>query len=323
MRYALLFLYFPIIAVASEPKELNSDSSRLAYTHTSDQISQTEFALDYQNHRRDLFWPHDLEAPKAQDFGFTAHLFNGQHLNARYQGERVAFGIGNKFSSDWLTHFFLGAHFFNNLSVQKKNTTPYLEGELFSILSPTLEMHLKLNHDFIYQDFVQPSGVDSAITANSLFLNLTYKPISVLRSNLITSFKTYSDSNNKRDLDASLLYGIATSTPWIWVGLGAEFLSYSSHQQGYWSPAPFYSYGPRFEGVFPIFDHFELATGLNLNHFSEDSTAIGNGYYGTFKLQYGTRNTFNLYLEYIRIIAEQNSRQWFSNSLAIGANISL
>jgi hypothetical protein len=119
------------------------------------------------------------------------------------------------------------------------------------------------------------------------------------------------------------MYGISTGVPWVWAGIGTDYLSYSFRQTTYWSPTRFYSFGPRFEGVFPLFQQWSASIGLNLNRFQEESFDLGNGYYGTAKLQYGEREHLNVAVEYIRILAAQGSSQWISNGVNLSLNAPL
>ena len=324
LGFILTFILASPLAQASEqtsvPPESNLASSTLAYLFTTDLILQSELDLSYEEHRRDLFWPYDNEQDQAFDYGFKANLFNGQNIKEHYQGIKIAGEMGRKFSPCWYSHFNLGLHLLNNSNTNSMSSTPYVEGEVSGILSDPLNAHVKINQDYIYQDLIQPGGVDSSLRATSFYLDLKYKISSSFHANFASSLRAFSDTNSKMSLDTSLMYGISTGVPWIWLGVGYEYLSFSFRQTGYWSPTHFYSVGPRFEGEFPIINQLNFGVGLNVNHFGEESASPGNGYFGSLKLQYGNRNEFNLALNYIRILAQQNSNPWSSNEFMLAVN---
>lgn len=134
---------------------------------------------------------------------------------------------------------------------------------------------------------------------------------------------TLSDENVRSDSDASLLYGVSTSWPWIWLGGGAEYLTNTQANGPYWSPRQFYSYGLRSEVALPIAGQWSFAAGLNLNKFRDVDFDEGQGYYLNSKVIYGEWGKLRYELGVEAIQSEQNGNIWQSQAITAGVTCPL
>ncbi len=290
---------------------------------SSDDIHDRSLVVTWRNHRRDLFWPYPGEAATAWDFTFCGELHQGDNLQNHYQGQRLAIGLGRKFSTHWLLDAAVGSH---RLAESFSGTDHYIPtGDVSFFYTPATELNatVRYGHDFVYQDLIQPGGVAGHLSADSAWLDLVPRPLDAWRIPIRSSYRHFSDANNRRDIDASIMYGLATGEVWLWAGVGAEYLSFTTTQTGYWSPSRFLAAGPRLEAVVPIYGSFRIGLGANGSRFQESQFAWGWGYYATGRLELGERDGWLGSLAYTRIRASQNGTQWFSNGLVLSLSARL
>jgi hypothetical protein len=125
------------------------------------------------------------------------------------------------------------------------------------------------------------------------------------------------------------MYGISTGVPWIWMGMGGEKMGFerstssSPARDRYWTPARFYSFGPRLDANIPLVADVSFSMGANLNRFREDQFAWGTGFLLAPGLIYGNREEQQIKLSYMRIESKQGSTVWSSDSFALTGQKSL
>ena len=290
---------------------------------TSDGIHDRSLIASWRNHRRDLFWPLPEEADRAWDVETRAELHQGDDQQGHYRGQRFALGMGRKFSPTWLLDALLGFHAVSEDINYTTKVIPTGDVALYFAPATQLNVTARYGHDFVYQDLVQPGGLSNHLTADSLWLDLVPRPVDAWRFPIRSSVRRFSDANTRRNVDASVLYGLAMSELWVWAGLGAEYLSYTTTQTSYWSPSRFLAMGPRLEAVVPVYRSFRAAASVNLNRFQENQFAWGWGYYTTARLELGNREGWLGSVGYTRIRSSQGGTQWFSNGLTLSLSAQL
>lgn len=316
MRLALtLAALWSLTAVAAETSRgLFEVTSR----ETSDGIADRILAAEFRNHRREFFWPYAAEEAEGWDWGarFERHL--GFNTVAQYAGERALGLFGRKLSPSLRLDAAVGAHRLGGVGVLSSATTRAI-GELEAFYAPleNLKLALKLSHDWLYADLIQPLAVTGQLFASSASFRAVYSPAERISLRGNGSVRAFSDGNPRRAADLSALYGISTGVPWVWVGLGGEVLSYGENRSGYWSPTRFWSFGARLEAAVPIVGELSASGGLNLNVIREESRDPAQGYYGSASLQYGNRERFHVTFAYNRVSSIQGSGTWAMDELML------
>ena len=266
----------PIENEEGEPvTELSIFDISVADQQTSDDIVDRALTLRYRNHRRDAFWEYPGEAAQGWDYGLDAETHDGSNALASYSGIKGTATGGVKISENAQASVSLGAHHLLDRTSSQSETIP--TGALDSSVSPTKDIHLNFlaSYDFIYPELIQPGAITEFITAKAFSLNSFYTPQSPWRFLLQPSFQFFSDNNVRKALDASLLYGINPGEPWIWLGLGEEYLSYTLLEPSYWSPQRYLAIGPRFEADLPLVGNLSCSLAVNLNVFQQDQLSLG------------------------------------------------
>ncbi len=294
--------------------ERDLTTSDATYTRTSDRIEEADFSLRYRNHRRDLFWSYPSEEVVGWDYGFETRFYTGTSASEQYQGARLTALGSRKFSKALLLESELGGTFLQNHTARFDASAAVARLSADWIPFENAAVRAGISRDSVFQELGLVGEVSPRLTAITAEAALNYRILEPLRASFKGSRRGLTDGNRRTAWDAALMYGISTGTPWIWAGLGIEGLGYSSRVRGYWSPESFSSYGPRIEAAVPLSESWSFNAGLNLNRFREEQLAFGNGYYGSLKLQYGSRDAMSVSGGYMRILSRQISGEWLSQS---------
>lgn len=154
----------------------------------------------------------------------------------------------------------------------------------------------------------------SFLTEDELSVTLSALLADVWRPSLLMRGSKWSDDNEKRFADFSLMYGLSTGWPWMWVGYGAFTQSFRSQEAAYWSPAQFQSHGPRVDLSFPIKGIWSAFFALNINHYDEDGFR-GTGSYGVAGVQAQWQQGSGAKLGFTQIRSGQSSTPWSSDEV--------
>ncbi len=325
MRQQFIHLMFivtaamPSMVMAEEVSQLNSDVSSI---NTSDGISQKQLDIFYRNPRRELFYPFENEAEQGWDWGIRSVLSDGRNSQYAYRGTGLQLLGGRKFSKLASIESQLGFHQLKNTSTDESKTIFSGGVKGSAILDEKYTTSLEISHGFVDGALIQTGGISNQFTALSIKPGISARWSNRWLTQLRSQFHNISDDNQKSQIDIATLYGISTGVPWIWVGLGAEKLTYSKRSTSYWSPSEFISYGPRLEATVPVYEKVSAAGGLNINRlYDKDTGTWGNGHYFSGRIQYGSRNEFNLSIYLIKIESVQNNNKWESTQSGLNASV--
>lgn len=293
------------------------------YTVTSDSTELFELEGAYRNHRRNLFWPFESENQSRWDNGAEAKIFLGSTVDGGFSGARANGMLAYRTSVRTIWEFRLGAAGQNVKINGKARATPVAQVDLFWRPVNWLDVHALAGHDFVYNEFLQPGAIEMGLRGYTVAADGHLRILNRLRFAYRMSHKILSDQNTRTLGDFALLYGISPGVPWIWGGVGYEWMGTGQNTISYWSPRRFWSFGPRIEGDIPIFDELSVFFGLNVNRFQEEDFPMGTGYYGVLGLRYGAREDVNYTLGYTRIRSAQNSGTWNSDGIAALVHVPL
>ncbi len=301
-------------------------SANYSYLQSSDQMFMHSSSLSFRSNRRDWSYPYENEARSAWDFGaalLTTHGFNA--LN-NYNGQRAYVLLGKKINSNFLFEIYSGGHRIFDTGNNNDNTIFVGDLKFFFHVDELLDINFSANRDYAYIYTIQPGGTNNRLTTDSLNFALSYNIFSDISTRINESYFYISDQNTKSVTNISLLYGIATDEPWIWVGLGYENTSYKFVTPDYWSPSAFMAFGFRSEANIPIYliDNIFINLEFNYNRiWDKDTCTRGNGVAIASRLQFGQRENHNFSIFYNRVNSIQDDNLWYSNEAGLAFNLML
>lgn len=324
MKYIVfvIFLYISLNIYA----EQSLLSGNYNYLETSDDMYMQYSNVVFRSHRRDLSYPYEEEELSAWDYGLSLLLTEGYNSKYFYSGQKAEFLIGRKFSSNFLIDCYAGGH--RLFDTNNDNAQSIIIGgiKFYFHIDELLDMSLLLNRDFAYIHNIQPGSIDYRLMARAIYFAVNYKlPLDIMARGSQNTL-ILSDENIKSVTNISLLYGIFTSEPWLWIGIGYENTAYQFTTPDYWSPSTFMAFGFRSEASIPIYliDNVFFNFELNYNRlWDKDAGEQGDGFVFASKLQLGRRDENNLAIYYNRITSVQDSSTWYSNEAGLTINLML
>lgn len=321
-KIIVIFILFIISPIYADESALLS--GQYIYNESSDNMFMHSSILQFRSHRRDTLNLYEDEASEDWDYSGSFLATQGFNSKENYNGQRVLFLGGKKFSPNLHMDISGGAH--NLYDTANQNSASIFVGEIktYFVAAEFFNGFMSFNRDYAYIHTIQPGGIDYRLTATSLNSSFSINFTDYLTTRFIENYFFISDQNQKSVTNVSLLYGIAKDIPWIWVGIGYENTSYKYLTTDYWSPSAFMSFGTRAEADLPLLFIDNLNLGLEFNYnrlWDKDTCSDGNGVSFSGKLTYGDRNFNNISIYYSRINSIQNGNLWFSNEAGLTINI--
>ncbi|MBN8537794.1 MAG: hypothetical protein J0M15_12135 [Deltaproteobacteria bacterium] len=322
----LLFIVLCLIVfLTSSPSEAQVESVpeskwlglEIENTRTSDELNLNHFSFNYRKHRRNLFFPFANEKEKSEDVGVAMDYFEGQLSTLKFNSLRILGLLARKSSRNFLIETYLGGQYFKSEQTESSMATPGVS--IYYQVPQKLLLQSHLDRFYLAQDGFLNGPLSDGTNAWRWNPSATYFLNERFRFLIRPELDFISDGNKRFYSDFALMYGISSWPRWIWVGLGAEYLS-NSITGNYWSPSLFKSYGLRFELNSEISKGFSGIIGLNYNQIQEKENPWGSGHYLNLGLAYGDRNSSNLNFSYFHIQSVQSNNEWKSNTFALNWN---
>lgn len=311
----LLVVFFILISerlTAASLEENNFDLIKggLESLSTSDEFNLRSIYAEYMNHRRESHWPYQESDAVSLDWGVATLASKGKSYDQYFQGTRALGTLGKIVSSSVYLIGQLGAHKLKLDGSNESDTIPiYLIGANIRPIEE-FQFQIEANKDFLYQDAVHPGGVTDFLTANNYIASFQWRPFTKLRIANAYKYSQYSDDNIRRQDIFSILYGISESWPWIWLGVGGEYLAYDKDVVDYYSPSSFKSTGLRFDSSFPITEKLSASVAANADIVYEEDLERGRGRYIALGVQYNFFKDYYLLLDASVNDSYQRASEW-------------
>src|SRR5688572_15443776 len=275
---------------------------------TSDGFERREWRFSYRNHRRDMSWPWEESQATSIDWGVDLRRSSGAYGDGRFDAERVAGMVGKRFSPLLYAEMWLGNHDLD-ASGRDESITAY---EVTLRLTPgdALDVRAQASRDYLYAEAFVPGGVTELLAGRSQRLGITWRPHPRVRAIGDLERRSLDDANTGQRYAVSLLYGISPEWPWIWVGVGGEWLGYDEQRDAYWSPEDFRSIGVRVQAAFPLSARMQAEASLNFDQLEENELGTGDGQYLAAGLTYSLTETLRLRANAHRVNSLQAGDRW-------------
>lgn len=319
MKSNLSGIFFSAIVLAASlsfaKSSVRADHS---WERTSDKYTRQIYTLKYwkQQWNFGYNYPDEKESDDL-NFGVLLYQNSGQVPGQTHTGQSAQVLLAKKINPN---NIISGAFGFHNLKVDQA-VDPYQTARGNAYLKFDSRFYEKNDFNFYYENdyhyaFQLASGsARTPLTSEGYGFGFTLKPLERIRFLVNYSTRWVSEGVQRQSTEGNLVYGISPSWPWIWVGVGGEYMSHSRTSPSYYSPQFFKSYGTRAEAAFPIFsDDWTGALAWNYSIIQEATLNPGTGHYIVSSLKYGGRQNLNLGFNYTKILSQQSSSQWESEN---------
>lgn len=302
----------------TEPAELALFTLNSRFESTSARISLFSVETALTNHRRDFFWPYGTESETAFDFGGKAEIGVGSTEFSTFRYGRILAAAGWKFSPRLQLRADCGVTYLTNTFNNESETFVAGLQLLTRPLSPLL-VGLSFSHDAALLG-LQPGAVQSHLRETQITGRVDLRIHERVKLSSKNWMRFFSDQNIKYDSQIELMFGIAPTSPWIWIGLGAQAMAFKVSTElqptefRYWAPLRFLAADLRFESDLPLSSEISIFLGAAASVFQEESYPVGFGYFLAPGLSFGNRERRQLRISYTRIVSRQTAGAWISNA---------
>lgn len=299
-------------------RAINADFS---YKKTSDHIHFRTQDIEYLTYRSDLTYPYADEGDSGRGYCVEAKHGSGNSQSDPFSMSVLKWRYISKKNENFNWSVSEGLHTLKNEEAGGPSAT------LMSInlnsqwqFSKLQFLQLQFNHDWKYTDLSLPGSLDQFLKSDRLDIFFFLRPHHRTRVIAPVTIEEISDNNRKFQFNPQVLYGVLPDTPWLWVGLGAEYLSNRNPGVGYWSPSKFIAFGPRFEFATPFgSSDWSLNSAFALNRLKEENNSFGRGVSSSVSIQKGARDQTHVGVSYYKISSEQSGSDWHE----VGAKLNI
>ncbi len=318
MNRNILFLLSLLVAEGALAK--SSVKAEHMWERTSDKYSRQIYSIKYWQRQWNFGYTYPDEKPEEDtNYGLELYQNSGQVPSQSHTGKAVKVLLGKKINPELVLTGALGYHSLNVDQGTNSYSTARASGRLKMNhhFYQKNEVQLEYENDYHYTLQLASGSARNPLTTEGYNLNFTLKPIEKIRVLLGYGNRWVSDGVQRQTTEGSLLYGISPSWPWIWVGIGGEYISHSRTTPEYYSPKFFKSYGTRAEAAFPVTDEWSVGAAWNYSIIQEEVLAAGVGHYIVGNVRYGGRQNFNFGFNYVKILSQQSNSEWSSESYTL------
>ena len=304
---ALSLLYAPFAqALSGKSGAVNSSVSDGSSTQTMT-LGFTDNALDY------------YLLPGKWKYGAESTVGRGYNGQQYYNHQKAVFTLEHSFTQAFKMESSFGVHQLENQNTKVAQSTPV--GNLKTTFNPKdWELSFDINHDYSHLDGAHPGGVSRYLRRTKLNPWARHWWNSRNRTQFLGNYLFINDGNIKADSEVVSAYAIVSGKHSVWLGAGAQQITFENQTWMYWSPTRNIGVGPRLEADFNFHPKLRATVRASVNRaYEKDSKAWGHGYYTFAKLEYGKDDDWKLALVYERIESQVNHYLWFMNQLNLTA----
>ncbi|MBL7671112.1 MAG: hypothetical protein JNM39_11575 [Bdellovibrionaceae bacterium] len=305
-------------------------SAEYEQERTSDQFQRNSTSVSFDTCRRDLFWPYVGECSQTLGWGLQFKknevsipeipTLGSARPGVLGSGLKLVGSVGTRLSPNHHLDIEIGGHSLNADPLYPTMVAAVGMAQVNWKVTSSWDLSFSEGRDLVYNELKLPAAFSHALTAWTFQTQSLYRLGHTWRFPIRGNLRNYSDENSSWEYDLAVLYGVSPGTPWIWVGLGFNQLSYQIQKSDYWTPKKVTSDGPRLEWDIPLYGKLSFSGGANFNHIAEQNAPEAEGYVALAGLKYGLREGFNMKIQYFKIETTQLGKAWSSDSVSFTIN---
>ena len=254
----------PITAQADSIDEIINDFSAQASVYNdSGGIRIEDRSLQYQRRHKNKNKPNwKLEVHDDKVSGETG--------KDSYEGADIIGTITKEFNHYITTELSVGAVYLDNQRTHKKTHFNKYNGKVS--LRPNNKIAVSLEHgeDLLFKEAIIEDNANQLVSAKTTKVVGSWRAAKRVIVEGSSQYRELSDGNRSKHHRGAVLYGISTDTPWVWVGVEAQSMSYDEKKSNYWSPQDYEAYALVATSNFKINDKLSVNVNGNINRTRED-----------------------------------------------------
>lgn len=261
----------PITAQADSVDDIINDFTAQASVYSdSGGIRIEDRSVQYQRHYKNKNKPNwKLE---AHDYDVSGETGKDTHHGADIVGT-----ITKEFNDYITTELSVGAVYMENQRTRSYSQRGKYKGKV--TLKPNNKVSLSLEHgeDLLFKEAIIEDDNNKLVSGKTTRIAGSWRAAERIIAEGSSQYRELSDGNRSKQHRGALLYGISTGTPWVWVGVEAQSLSYDETKSNYWSPQDYEAYALIASGNFKVNDKLSVNVNGSVNRTKEDGFDWASG----------------------------------------------
>ncbi|MEK6625653.1 MAG: hypothetical protein AABY86_11830 [Bdellovibrionota bacterium] len=278
---------------SSESEEPGIINTKMRSDSVANNISMKSFSLNYQNNRRNIFWPYDYSRPAAFDFGLNILQNEGNTSQYTFEGNHIAGILGRMFSPDHYLNIFVGTHVLQNTTQDKIVTDHHLltQGLGYAYKHDNFQLSFDYKKDFMYTNLFLPAGVEHTLVENKFEIVTKIKLAKALESSISLKHSLVNDKNQLTSFGAELNGGYEVHPFSIFGGMSTSYGQSKFITSRYPSPWYVLGAGPNLGANYSFRDTLIVSSGMAYTRFIDHLKIEGSEINKFFQLEFGNRNS--------------------------------
>ncbi len=266
---------------------------------------------------------HRKNKKAAVDWKLKAHdyEFHGEKNADVYDGNTIIGEITKEFNEYISSQLSVGAVFITNH--RTKLTSKFTNYNAKVTVKPNKKVAINVEHgeDLLFKEAIIQDDNNKLVSAETSRLSGSWRAGKRVIIEGSSQYRELSDGNYSRHHRAAALYGISPDTPWVWLGVEAQSLSYDDKKSNYWSPEDYESHAVILSSNFNVNKRLSVNVNGNINRSKEKGYdwASGSGVTVGAKYKISEKTSINAHASYTE--SSRESEAWHGKSAGVSITV--
>ncbi len=258
------------------------------------------------------------------DWKLKAHdyEFHGEKGADTYDGNEIIGTITKDFNEYITTELSVGAVYLENQ--RTRDNTNFTHYKAKATIKPNSKFSFSVEHgeDLLFKEAIIEDDTNKLVSGKTSKLSGTWRAAKRVIVEGSSQYRELSDGNRSKHHRAIALYGISPDTPWVWVGVETQSLSYDEKKSNYWSPKDYEAHALVISSNFAINKKLSVNINGNLNRTKEDNFDWASGSAITVGAKYDITDNASIKAHASYLESSRDNTSWNGNSVGVSFTVS-
>ncbi|MBI2521700.1 MAG: hypothetical protein HYV97_14895 [Bdellovibrio sp.] len=282
-------------------------------------------SVNYQNNRRNIFWPYENSTLAAYDLGIGFQQNKGNTPEYMFEGDHIMALLGRMFSPNHYLSLNVGTHILKKSTDAITSTEHALttEGLDYSYIKGFFQLHFEFKKDFMYSNLFLPAGVQYDLIENKFELVAKIKTLGGTEYSTSIKHSLINDDNQFTSFNAGIVDVFELHPLYFFGGVNVNYGQSRFTTQKYPSPWYILGAGPQFGVNYAPSDILTLSLGYSYTRSVDNLKVKGSEENKFIQVEFGNRNSLEMTLSYIKMSSLSLGEKWYDDQLNFSLNFSI
>jgi len=261
---------------------------------------------------------------KGIDWKLKAHDydFKGETGTDTYHGNEILGAITKEFNEYITTELSVGAVYLENQRTHSTDNFTSYKAKVTTRPNSKVSFSVEHGENLLFKEALIEDESHRLLSGKTSKISGSWRAAKRVIIEGSSQYRELSDGNRSKQHRAIALYGISPDTPWVWVGVEAQSLSYDEKKSSYWSPEDYEAHALVISSNFSINKNLSVNINGNINRTKEDNFDWASGSAITVGAKYdlGDNTSINTYASYLE--SSRDNASWNGNKFGISFTVS-